>query len=149
MDPKRVYATRMSNGGMMCYRLAAELSKRIAAIAPVSGWIVFTSPCRSALLMDPMTRRTGAAPLRERNGWPQVRLQMQPGDNELVVEVTNLSANRIRDLDRRAVDWKKFHDINLVNHLYKPFDAAGWDLKPSGLLGPVTLTPLRLIDHGN
>jgi polyhydroxybutyrate depolymerase len=37
VDPKRVYATGMSNGGMMCYRLAAELSDRIAAIAPVAG----------------------------------------------------------------------------------------------------------------
>lgn len=37
VDRKRVYATGMSNGGMMCYRLAAELSDRIAAIAPVSG----------------------------------------------------------------------------------------------------------------
>ena len=37
VDEKRVYATGMSNGGMMCYRLAAELSDRIAAIAPVSG----------------------------------------------------------------------------------------------------------------
>src|SRR5262249_2574796 len=27
----------MSNGAMMCYRLASELSDRIAAIAPVSG----------------------------------------------------------------------------------------------------------------
>lgn len=37
VDSKRVYATGMSNGGMMCYRLAAELSDRIAAIAPVAG----------------------------------------------------------------------------------------------------------------
>ena len=37
VNPKRVYATGMSNGGMMCYRLANELSQRIAAIAPVSG----------------------------------------------------------------------------------------------------------------
>jgi polyhydroxybutyrate depolymerase len=37
VDPKRVFATGMSNGGMMCYRLAAELSDRIAAIAPVAG----------------------------------------------------------------------------------------------------------------
>ena len=27
VDPKRVYATGMSNGGMMCYRLAAEMSQ--------------------------------------------------------------------------------------------------------------------------
>jgi polyhydroxybutyrate depolymerase len=37
IDAKRVYATGMSNGGIMCYRLASELSDRIAAIAPVSG----------------------------------------------------------------------------------------------------------------
>jgi polyhydroxybutyrate depolymerase len=37
VDKKRVYATGMSNGGMMCYRLAAEMSDRIAAIAPVGG----------------------------------------------------------------------------------------------------------------
>jgi polyhydroxybutyrate depolymerase len=37
VDPKRIYATGMSNGGMMCYRLASELSDRIAAIAPVAG----------------------------------------------------------------------------------------------------------------
>jgi polyhydroxybutyrate depolymerase len=34
-----IYACGMSNGGMMCYRLAAELSDRIAAIAPVAGTI--------------------------------------------------------------------------------------------------------------
>ena len=39
VDEKRVYACGMSNGGMMCYRLAAELSERIAAIAPVAGTI--------------------------------------------------------------------------------------------------------------
>lgn len=37
VDARRVYATGMSNGAMMAYRLAAELSGRIAAVAPVSG----------------------------------------------------------------------------------------------------------------
>jgi polyhydroxybutyrate depolymerase len=37
VDAKRVYATGMSNGAMFVYRLAAELSDRIAAIAPVAG----------------------------------------------------------------------------------------------------------------
>ena len=37
VDKKRVYATGLSNGGMMCYRVAAEMSDRIAAIAPVAG----------------------------------------------------------------------------------------------------------------
>lgn len=37
IDTQRVYATGMSNGAIMVYRLASELSDRIAAIAPVSG----------------------------------------------------------------------------------------------------------------
>ena len=37
IDPRRVFATGMSNGGIMAYRLASELSDRIAAIAPVGG----------------------------------------------------------------------------------------------------------------
>jgi hypothetical protein len=64
--------------------------------------------------------------------------------NVLVVDVTNVSANRIRDLDRRQVKWKIFHDINFVNIDYTPFDAARWPLYDSGLLGPVMLTPATL-----
>lgn len=63
------------------------------------------------------------------------------GNNRIEIEVTNLSANRIRDLDRRKVNWKKFHDINFVSHRYRPFDASQWDIEPSGLLGPVKLFP--------
>jgi polyhydroxybutyrate depolymerase len=37
VDPRRIYATGMSNGAIMAYRLASELSNRIAAIAPVAG----------------------------------------------------------------------------------------------------------------
>jgi polyhydroxybutyrate depolymerase len=37
MDATRVFATGISNGGMMAYRLASELSDRIAAIASVAG----------------------------------------------------------------------------------------------------------------
>jgi polyhydroxybutyrate depolymerase len=40
VDKKRVFCTGMSNGGMMAYRLAAEMSHRIAAIAPVAGTLV-------------------------------------------------------------------------------------------------------------
>lgn len=37
IDTTRIYATGMSNGAFMSYRLACELSHRIAAIAPVAG----------------------------------------------------------------------------------------------------------------
>ncbi|MEI7729327.1 MAG: glycosyl hydrolase [Verrucomicrobiota bacterium] len=66
---------------------------------------------------------------------------LKPTGNQLEIEVVNVSANRIRDLDRRKVKWQNFHDINFVNLDYKPFDASNWPLTDSGLLGPVTLTP--------
>jgi len=37
VDPARVYATGHSNGAMMAYRMAIDMSDRIAAIAPVAG----------------------------------------------------------------------------------------------------------------
>ena len=47
-DRARVYATGLSNGAMMSYRLAAELSDRVAAIAPVAGSMALArfSPAR-------------------------------------------------------------------------------------------------------
>ena len=68
---------------------------------------------------------------------------LNSGRNRLEIEVTNLSANRIRDLDIRKVEWKIFHDINFVDHNYTNFDASNWPLTPSGLLGPVSLTPMK------
>lgn len=37
INARRIYATGMSNGGMMSYRIGCELSDKIAAIAPVAG----------------------------------------------------------------------------------------------------------------
>lgn len=40
VNRRRVYATGLSNGGMMAHRLAAEASDVIAAVAPVAGGMV-------------------------------------------------------------------------------------------------------------
>ena len=69
--------------------------------------------------------------------------KLKPQGNVLEVEVTNVSANRIRDLDRRGVVWRTFRDINFVNIDYRPFNASDWPLTDSGLLGPVTLVPVK------
>jgi len=37
VDRKRIYATGMSNGGMLAYRVGCEASDMVAAIAPVAG----------------------------------------------------------------------------------------------------------------
>ena len=68
--------------------------------------------------------------------------KLQATGNRLHIEVTGVAANRIRDLDRRGVEWRIFEDINLVNIDYKPFDATNWPILPQGLAGPVKLTPL-------
>ena len=47
VDSKRVYATGISNGGMMSYRLACEASDMFAAIGPVSA-VLEISPCKPA-----------------------------------------------------------------------------------------------------
>jgi polyhydroxybutyrate depolymerase len=46
MDPQRVYATGVSNGGGFTARLGCELSSRLAAIAPVAGGYRSLGPCR-------------------------------------------------------------------------------------------------------
>jgi hypothetical protein len=65
---------------------------------------------------------------------------LRPERNVLEIEVTNLMANRLADLERRKGDtWRPFLMVNIH---YKPFDAAAWAPVRSGLIGPVTLTPL-------
>ncbi len=72
---------------------------------------------------------------------------LKPGKNRIEIEVTNLAANRIIDLERRGVDWKKFHNINFVNVNYLPFNAASWKPFRSGLIGPVNLVPMDVINE--
>ncbi|RXK54540.1 glycoside hydrolase family 2 protein [Oleiharenicola lentus] len=73
-------------------------------------------------------------------------------ENTLEISVANLAANRIADLDRRGVNWKKFYNANMPARFRENtgpdglFSAAQWAPRPSGLLGPVTLTPLRRLD---
>lgn len=69
---------------------------------------------------------------------------LAPGRNTLQIEVTNLAANRIRDMDQRKVNWKYFYDANLATQRGRGvLDASTWPLRDSGLLGPVTLRPQK------
>ena len=65
---------------------------------------------------------------------------LQEGRNELRIEVTNLPANRIADMDRRGVEWRKFKEINFVDINYKATRYDHWSPMPSGLNGTVRLT---------
>jgi len=78
----------------------------------------------------------------------QFEKYLKKGENSIEIEVTNLSANRLRDLDQRGVNWQKYFFVNVF---YKNFDASLWPLMNSGLMGPVQLHPLKaynpLIDN--
>ena len=68
--------------------------------------------------------------------------------NTMEVKVSNSMANRIIDMDKRQVFWKKFNNTNFPARFPQNrgaagiFDASKWDPKISGLAGPVTLTAI-------
>ena len=64
---------------------------------------------------------------------------LRTGDNEIRIEVTNLPANRIADLDRRGVKWRKMEEINVVDINYKKTLYDQWSPMPSGLNSEVKL----------
>jgi len=70
--------------------------------------------------------------------------------NILEIIVTNSMANRIIDLDKKNIPWKKFYNVNFPSKFATNrgtdgiFTASKWQPRPSGLMGPVTLTPLTL-----
>ena len=71
---------------------------------------------------------------------------LRPGKNTLEVDVANLMANRIADMDHRGEKWRNYFFVNID---YKPFDAAKWPVKPSGLAGPVRLCPMARVKQGS
>lgn len=73
-------------------------------------------------------------------------------NNELEVRVSNLMANRISYMDKSGLNYKKFYNINFAAHDRENmgsdglFTAARWEPLSSGLIGPVTLIPVDIID---
>ena len=123
-------------GGTARYRLEFEAPKTAAA-----DWLLDLGDVREVARV-----KLNGKPVTTAWSIPfQIRIGefVQPGKNVLELEVTNLAANRIRDMDQKKVNWKIMREINFVNINYQPFDASGWALQPSGLLGPITLTPLQ------
>ena len=64
---------------------------------------------------------------------------LKVGENELRIEVTNLPANRIAELDRQGVKWRKMEEINVVDINYKKTLYNDWEPVPSGLATPIKL----------
>jgi hypothetical protein len=72
-------------------------------------------------------------------------------NNSLLINVSNLMANRIAWMDKNSIQWKKFYNVNMAakfkqNSKNGVFDASAWEPIESGLIGPVTLTPVKKAD---
>jgi hypothetical protein len=79
-----------------------------------------------------------------------IEKQLLKSQNTLEIKVSNLAANRIAYLDRNNVLWKKFYNTNFPARMRQNsknglFDASAWLPRESGLIGPVTLTPLKKV----
>lgn len=68
---------------------------------------------------------------------------LKKGENTIRIEVTNLPANRIADLDRKGVEWRKFEEINVVDIKYKKTKYDGWAPMPSGLNSGVRIYQVK------
>ncbi|MBQ3781252.1 MAG: glycosyl hydrolase family 2 [Bacteroidaceae bacterium] len=71
------------------------------------------------------------------------RLDITPyikkGTNTLEVYVTNLPANRIAQMDRDGIKWRRFKDANVVDINYQRTTYDAWTPMPSGLCSDVKI----------
>ena len=71
--------------------------------------------------------------------------------NELQVKVANLMVNRIIDMDKKNIPYRIFYNTNFQSHSAGSkgpdglFTAINWVPKPSGLVGPVTLSAVKYL----
>jgi hypothetical protein len=133
-------------GGEAAQRFAGTARYRIEFDAPArsaDAWVLNLGDVRESARV----RLNGRSVATAWNLPFDVRLDeaFRSGRNVLEIEVTNVAANRIRDMDRRGVEWKIMREINFVNIRYQPFDASGWPLELAGLLGPIELVPMRRV----
>ena len=76
--------------------------------------------------------------------------RVKEGENRLRIEVTNLPANRIRQMDIDQRTWRIFKDVNILDILNGNIGVSGvtsfanWDKMPSGLNSSVSLIPLAV-----
>lgn len=86
VDERRIFVTGFSNGASMSFRVGAELSQRIAAIAPVAGALWFDIPavqppvslCYITGTADPLNLIEGGVPKLATGASDKVRAKPKP-----------------------------------------------------------------------
>lgn len=78
--------------------------------------------------------------------------QLKEKDNLLEIDVSNLMANRIIYMEQNGLEYRNFYNVNFPARKAENrgkdglFTSLNWEPFPSGLQGPVTLTPVKQID---
>lgn len=94
IDPGRVFATGMSNGGFMANRLGCDRADVFAAIAPVSGTLDTDVPCQPSRPISVMAVHGTADPIVPFNGGA-----MRASDGQRQIVPAPEMAQRWRQLD--------------------------------------------------
>ena len=96
VDQGRIFVTGFSNGASMSFRIGAELSKRIAAIAPVAGasWLEPLTLERAVPMVyitgtaDPLNPIEGGVPKLATGGSDKVRAKPKPPVRDSILKWT-------------------------------------------------------------
>lgn len=153
IDTNRIYATGMSNGGFMSYRLASELSERIAAIAPVAATMNLANctPERSVPIIHFNSALDANVPLEGGVGSGSSNHYNSPIDSVLNVwsalnscSVTNDTI--ISNLDYTFTKWSSC-ECNRDIHYYKTEDGGhSWPGGTQTILGDPVSTVINATD---
>lgn len=133
IDTNRIYATGMSNGGFMSYRLACELSDRIAAIAPVAASMSMVScyPVRPVPVIDfhsyldthvPYYGGIGSGPSDHYNPPQDSVLNVWAGTSNCV----NLSDTIVDNTQYTFVKWTSCDCVSEIHHYVTQDGGHSW-----------------------
>jgi len=95
MDERRIFLTGFSNGASMSFRVGAQLSDRIAAIAPVAGALWFDPPvfrhpvslCYITGTADPLNLIEGGVPKLATGASDKVRAKPKPPVRDSILKL--------------------------------------------------------------
>jgi polyhydroxybutyrate depolymerase len=156
INHKKIYATGHSNGGMLAYRLACELSGKIAAIAP-NGCTMVASTCNPArpvpvlhmhsVLDNNVPYQGGIV-----NGTGTQGVYMPPLDSVMSVwSLKNTCINTaqvvVNDANYKFTKWTNCNGNVSIQYYLTKDGGHGW---PGGLPGgPNSDTPSTVINANN
>lgn len=110
IDTMRVYATGFSNGALLCYRIANQLTSRFAAIAPVAGDLMYYpwNPSRAIPIisfhsyLDQNVKYYGGTTIGSTGTY------FPPQDSMFSIISSNYACNTVKSI--------LFHNVNQFDH---------------------------------